>query len=219
MLKFVFVVGQKHPWGINPTSPPVFIHTCQGAEIFEINGIYSRDGLIQVRGKLPNSSMLICVVCCVFCILDMHLFFLFRLGICLKNLWFTIKSKNSALQTFNEDTCFFFSVLLLAFQMDSSMWQKARWQYGSFFPISMLSGYYQSLLCTMVSCIDICVHWNSIWGQKYYKQSGSCLLHLSTNRIHPVRNVQLGKSYLRALTLQLKARQMWSLWGVSTNMF
>lgn len=108
MLKFVFVVGHKHPWGINPTSPPVFIHTCQGAEIFEINGIYSRDGLIQVRGKLPNSSMLICVVCCVFCILDMHLFFLFRLGICLKNLWFTIKSKNSALQTFNEDTCFFF---------------------------------------------------------------------------------------------------------------
>lgn len=114
MLKFVFVVGHKHPWGINPTSPPVFIHTCQGAEIFEINGIYSRDGLIQVRGKLPNSSMLICVVRCVFCILDMHLFFLFRLGICLKNLWFTIKSKNSALQTFNEDTCFFFFSIVVS---------------------------------------------------------------------------------------------------------
>lgn len=84
MLKFVFAVGPKLPWGMNPTSPPAFIHTRQGAEIFEINGMFSGDQLMQVRGKLPNSSMPTFVVCCGFHILDMHLFFLFRLGICLR---------------------------------------------------------------------------------------------------------------------------------------
>lgn len=45
---------------------------------------------------------------------------------------------------------------------------------------------------------------------KNNKQSGSYLLHLSTNRIHPIRNVKLGESCLKGLTLQPKAREIWT---------